>query len=196
MDNSELKYRHWVVTISPACEIDVLPESQKISDALKKLSEAFVFQKEKATSEHYQVCLVSKYRMRHRTLLKGLSEALELPLECITLDRMQGTWDQAVKYVTKEDTRIQGPFFHAKVCDRMNPQISRFSMSAITGIPGRKVFSRRSLILTRAALKLPMIGRLFGLQISKGVLGNLNSLNGLILLILVLSKFHSERQRS
>lgn len=107
-DNSLNKYSKWVVTI-------FLPENdgQKlipdiIKEVFESVSDKFVFQLEKCPTTdnyHYQCCLVTRIRKRHRTLLNELSVGLQIDEKLITVDRMQGSWEQAFLYCTKSDSR-------------------------------------------------------------------------------------------
>lgn len=114
-DNSLNKYSKWVITIF------VLGEGAKklipmiIQETFESVSDKFVFQLEKCPTTgnvHYQCCLITRIRKRHRTLLNELSVGLQIDAKYITLDRMQGSWEQAQEYCTKPDSRVEEEGFN------------------------------------------------------------------------------------
>lgn len=88
-----------------------LPSPEDLTRALERVSDKFVFQLEETPStgvKHYQGCLVTRIRKRHRTLLVELCADAQVDLHQLTLDRMLGSWEQSVEYCSKEDSRVDG----------------------------------------------------------------------------------------
>jgi hypothetical protein len=85
-----------------------LPPSTDVELVFNEIADAWVFQKEeheKAEGKyHYQCCVTTKIRTRKSTLLTKLSSSISHPQNRIRVDKMNGTWDQAVLYCTKEDS--------------------------------------------------------------------------------------------
>lgn len=110
MDPSEYKYSNWVLTVSPTKDHELV-SIESLTKTLRQASTQWVFQEETASRRHYQCCFKTSYRMRHRTLLKLMSDLLECDDTLLTLQSMSGTWSSAVAYCTKDDTRTAGPFY-------------------------------------------------------------------------------------
>lgn len=113
MGNSENKYNKWVFTLLEGGEFNSLPSSMEMGEALEKISDKFVFQKEVCPStgrEHFQGCFITRIRKRHKTVVYDLSVDLQIEITQLTIDRMQGTWDQAVEYCTKNETASSDPY--------------------------------------------------------------------------------------
>lgn len=104
-ESSENKYKSWVFTIQ-AIKGSTLPGEQSIIRAFTLISEKYVFQLEKATSLHYQGCCRLRIRKRKQTLLNEIVTELDIPKAMVTLSPMQGTWEQAKAYCTKNDTSM------------------------------------------------------------------------------------------
>ena len=107
MENNTNKYSKWVFTIMEGDKCP-LPSHQSLSNALESISDKFVFQLESCPTtdrKHYQGCLITRIRKRHRTVLYDLSVDLQVEITQITIDRMQGSWEQAKEYCSKEDSR-------------------------------------------------------------------------------------------
>lgn len=117
MDKSELKYKNWMVTILSNKEGTLpLPEYQELRRVLNEEGDKWVFQEEahenaEIEKTHYQACLITNIRKRKKTLLKNLSDALNHPIERIRVDKMAGTWDQAVLYCSKTESRTSDTQF-------------------------------------------------------------------------------------
>jgi len=102
--NDENKYSYWVFTIQGVNGDDLVDQSALVK-TLDKLTEKYLFQRELAASPHYQGCCKTRIRKRQQTFLKDLVKDLEIPLACVTINKMEGTWDQAVLYCSKLDTK-------------------------------------------------------------------------------------------
>lgn len=110
MVSSENKYCYWVFTISLTSKGLQLPGEQTMVQVLTRITEKFYFQLERATTLHYQGCCKTRIRKRQQTLLNELVTELDIPREMVTVECMQGTWEQAKLYCTKSDTSM-GPVF-------------------------------------------------------------------------------------
>lgn len=108
MKDSDKKYSKWVFTLHKDDE-GFIPQSSDMKNVLENISSKFVFQLERCPEterEHYQGCLVTKIRKRFSTLLNELTEDLSINKKYLTIDKMQGTFEQAMEYCSKEDTRV------------------------------------------------------------------------------------------
>lgn len=112
MDEKELKYKHWLVTImNDSKGTTPLPPEDEVRNCFDKCSEKWVFQEEvhensELKTTHYQCCLTTAIRYRKTSLLNKLASELSHPKERIRVDRMKGTWDQATLYCSKEESRV------------------------------------------------------------------------------------------
>lgn len=112
MNKPELKYKSWMVTILTDKEdIIDLPAKEDIVTVFNEEAEKWLFQEEEHENSevkktHYQCCLVTKIRKRKTTLLKSLSDALNHPIEYIRVEKMAGSWEQAMIYCSKPDGRV------------------------------------------------------------------------------------------
>jgi len=92
-------------------ELD-LPAKEVVRDVLNEEGEKWLFQEEEHENSelqnktHYQCCLVTKIRKRKKTLLKILSDALGHPMEYIRVEKMNGSWEQAMLYCSKTEGRV------------------------------------------------------------------------------------------
>lgn len=128
------KYRNWVFTYFLD---DLATDQQKYEEGflysvLKQIASSFVFQLEKGetTSKlHFQGCFQVPYRIRHKTLLNkfrkafetyqpelgyydfNVSDKIEGAMERLTIDRMQGTWEESQAYCTKKETSVNPPIY-------------------------------------------------------------------------------------
>lgn len=119
----EYKYRYWVVTLQfgkssiNGSTSDYLPTVETVLSVFDELAQAYVFQIEVTPltkKDHFQCVLTTKIRKRHSTLLKELANGLGYSgLSGVQVDRMRGTWEEAVAYCSKADSRKEGtyPFF-------------------------------------------------------------------------------------
>lgn len=113
------KYRYWVFTWNATEEPlsktgFVLPNKSSLKNFLDFYAEDYVFQEEEGEETkrpHLQGAIKTKNRLRHQTLLNFFKESF-IPLDgvdlCInlTIDRMRGTWAEAVNYCSKSSTKI------------------------------------------------------------------------------------------
>lgn len=113
VENSGNKYKSWVFTIQ-ATKGTTLPGEQTMLKAIKTLADKYVYQLEKATSLHYQGCMTTRIRKRHRTVLNEIVAELDVAREQVTLSPMQGSWEQAKAYCAKTETSL-GPVFTNEV---------------------------------------------------------------------------------
>ena len=113
---SELKYKSWMVTILVGGG-RLLPDPLSLEAVFNELSDKWVFQQERHENSdtpgknHYQCAMVTKIRVRKSTLLKQLAELADHPLERIRVDKMEGTWEQALSYCSKADSRVEDKYF-------------------------------------------------------------------------------------
>lgn len=120
--SKENKYSRWVFTIfeyptEKGSNLTQIPSSIELGETLEKLSDRFVFQLEKCpTTErlHYQGCFITRIRKRHSTLLTELAVDLKIDQKYIHLDRMQGTFEQAFEYCSKEESRVEDKIYKSK----------------------------------------------------------------------------------
>lgn len=106
---SNNKYKSWVATI-------FIPENSGVTDlamslVVDEIAESYAFQREVTPTtgkDHFQVAFSTKDRKRQSTLVNELSSKLKIEKQFVTVDRMMGTFDEAVAYVTKEETRAEG----------------------------------------------------------------------------------------
>lgn len=130
MVESQNKYKRWVMTIQygktmflGSIQENYLPSAEEVYECMKIHAVKYALQKEVTPTtgkDHYQVCFETKIRKRHSTLLKEIASQLYYcDNSGIQLDRMQGSWDEAVAYCTKEDTRKEGtvPIFSPSILE-------------------------------------------------------------------------------
>lgn len=122
-DDSDNKYRYWMVTLQlgdftdkSQSEFD-LPKEGLVESAFASICEEYVFQLEVTPTTnklHWQCCIKLVARKRQGTLLKELQSLLYYKdLSPIQVQRMMGTWPEAIKYCTKADSRSplsDGPY--------------------------------------------------------------------------------------
>lgn len=112
MKKPELKYKNWMVTILTDKDDTIdLPVKEDVITIFNEEAEKWLFQEEEHENSekqktHYQCCLITKIRKRKSTLLKTLSDALSHPIEYIRVEKMAGTWEQAMLYCSKLDSRV------------------------------------------------------------------------------------------
>lgn len=112
MKKTELKYKSWMVTIlTDKADVIDLPAKEDMVTVFNEEGEKWLFQEEEHDNSeikktHYQCCLVTKIRKRKATLLKALSEGLGHPIEYIRVEKMAGSWEQAMLYCSKAEGRV------------------------------------------------------------------------------------------
>jgi len=114
MENTQNKYRNWVFTWNASDKFNTLPNVTDLRAFLEEEMEHYVFQieiGEKEGREHLQGAFRTPIRMRHQTLLKKFEMLDTYLIKYLTIDRMQGEWDEAFAYCTKEETRKQSTEF-------------------------------------------------------------------------------------
>lgn len=107
MAKADLKYKRFMLTVRENDFLQ-LPSFEQMEDALTSMSDSYAFQLEvtpTTNKQHYQCCLETRIRKRISTLLTDLQVRLELERSQIQVQKMEGTWEQAVLYCTKDDTR-------------------------------------------------------------------------------------------
>lgn len=116
---SENKYARWMMTVNGTKKTNLISE-QDLKIVLTELSTKWYFQKEKATSEHYQCCFTTKIRSRKLTILNKIKNLLNNPLEIdmFTLSPVAGSWEQAVAYCTKDDETKAGEVHSSEITYR------------------------------------------------------------------------------
>lgn len=112
MKNSELKYKSWMITFLSNKEGTIeLPAKDDIARIFDEEGEKWLFQEEEhenseVVKTHYQCCLVTKIRKRKKTLLKALADSTNHPIEFIRVEKMEGSWEQAMLYCSKTEGRV------------------------------------------------------------------------------------------
>ena len=128
---SENKYRSWVFTWNESRNHDLVTEGvlKALLESVENI-EKYVFQLERGENthkEHFQGCFTTCIRVRHSTLLKRFEEVLkrsqfrllesdvEELMRNLTIDKMNGTWEEAFAYCTKSDSRLAEPVMSHKL---------------------------------------------------------------------------------
>nr|UOF80150.1 rep protein [Cressdnaviricota sp.] len=136
---SELKYSQWVFTwnaiIVDNTKLQILWPRSYLNDFLAANSTLYYFQEERGEEtgrRHYQGCFKTMTRVRHSTLLNMFRKALvdthtrhdnsvldldeiDEYIKQLTIDRVRGSWEQAVLYVTKKETRVSDTYTNTYV---------------------------------------------------------------------------------
>jgi len=113
MKVSQLKYSSWMVTIMDLKNPWVRTlDKTKVEKVFEEMALEYAFQEEvnpnaSEYKTHFQCYLKTKIRTRKDTLLKLLAEKLSYPIERIRVEKVEGTREQAIAYVTKVDTRAE-----------------------------------------------------------------------------------------
>jgi RNA helicase len=126
---SESKHKNWVFTLnaeisSEYLELQELPSHKIIQRILNDLVETYAFQEEvgeETLRRHYQGLLIVRTRVRKSTLLNKIQTAYERYMDPeprnitrqLTIEPMKGTYQQALDYVTKSETRV-GETYYSK----------------------------------------------------------------------------------
>jgi hypothetical protein len=103
----ENKYSKWMMTISEA-KGSKIPPQDVVEGMFRDISKKWCFQHEMVTTNHYQCCFTTDIRKRKSTLLKLIGEYIE-EISMVTLEPMQGSWQQAMRYCTKTTSRMAAP---------------------------------------------------------------------------------------
>ena len=116
----DLKYKHWMITVLSNKDGSLeLPSNDIMTIAFNREGEKWLYQEEKHENSegktHYQCCLETTIRKRQQTLLNNLAESLDHPIERIRVDRMLGSWDQAIAYCSKSESSIEGSLRSNKI---------------------------------------------------------------------------------
>ena len=107
---SDLKYSMWMITIMHP-DGGLLPLASLVEDVFSQEGADWVYQLEthenskEENKQHYQCCLRTFIRTRKDTLLRKLSENLSHPVDYIRVENVKGTWQQAVMYCSKTETK-------------------------------------------------------------------------------------------
>lgn len=130
---NENKYRKWVFTINEL-DGDTLPLYTQLIEVLDSLSVNYVFQLEKANRLHYQGYLETELRQRQSTLLNKfvntfIDKNINVRLQAITIDRMMGSTEEAINYVKKAETRVEGPFYSKSLLPYQGKDVSILNIS-------------------------------------------------------------------
>jgi hypothetical protein len=124
MSNADFnKYKNWVFTYDLAGEEPSTISDSFILSVMKKIADSYAYQLEKGEGSgrfHYQGCFRTFIRKRQPTLLAEIKAHLDLisqsspyksyltdvsrTMKGFTIDRMQGTWEQAQAYCSKSET--------------------------------------------------------------------------------------------
>lgn len=121
---AENKYRYWMVTLQSQPKVVhdqplningtlqfEIPGREDVIRVFTELCEEFVFQLELTpltNRYHWQCCVKLKTRKRKSTLLNDLTERFSYMSSIpIQVQKMEGSWEQAIAYCTKEDTRVK-----------------------------------------------------------------------------------------
>jgi len=109
VDSDSNKYSYFVFTIQ-AIKGQTLPGEQTVLKTIKKLTEKYTFQLEKATSLHYQGCCKLRVRKRKNTFINELVAELDVPRSMVVVSPMAGTWEQAKAYCSREEPSLSSTF--------------------------------------------------------------------------------------
>jgi len=124
------KYRYWMVTLqsdslggSIKKEENWLPHDFVLEKVFRELCEEYVYQLEltpTTNKPHWQCCLKLKTRKRQNTLILELKLGLEYhSVSAIQVQRMMGTWEQAIAYCSKTESRVSDtqPFLSSGIVE-------------------------------------------------------------------------------
>lgn len=116
----EYKYRKWVFTWNSTSNGE-LPPTDLLINLLDHLTQEYVFQTEEVTRKHYQGYLKFERRMRKATIVNMfklyLGDKYHEMVQQFTLIPGKGTEKEIIQYVTKEESRVEGPFY----CSALRP---------------------------------------------------------------------------
>jgi len=106
---NDFKYKRWVFTWNSENNGEIISQELLIQ-MLKNIAVTYAFQQEKMSRLHYQGFFVLSTRSRLKTILNKFESQMTLEqrhmIKNLTLERMFGTVEEALKYSTKMDTKI------------------------------------------------------------------------------------------
>lgn len=111
MNDIDPKSKLWVLTINTLLEAD-LPHEIDLCILLETLCDDYAFQKEKGEETgnlHYQCALKLTVRKRKQTLLNAVEKIFPGKAAAFQFEKMYGTFNEAVIYATKADSRVGAP---------------------------------------------------------------------------------------
>lgn len=202
MKKSELKYKSWMITIATDKNNTIdLPPREEVERVLSEEGEKWLFQEEvhensEVEKTHYQCCLVTKIRKRKNTVLKDLADGLGHPIEYISIQKMNGTWEQAMLYCSKKDGRVGEVVKSASISlDYDFSDIKFLDEENRRYLYGRTNYWINFLRRLRGGIRLTrvMIVRLSGLPTKWEIVENLSYVSGFVLVMILLLRFHSEQ---
>lgn len=107
---SDHKYKSWVMTIFiPDGNTSITRTTFEL--VISEYADKYAFQIEVTPTtgkEHLQVAFLMTDRKRQSTIINFFAKELAIDKEFITVDRMYGTWEESLSYVTKNDSRKDG----------------------------------------------------------------------------------------
>lgn len=113
----DYKYKSWVFTWN-ADNDNFLLEKGQLEGILKYIAENYVFQLESASRNHYQGYFKLVNRSKKHQLLTKISNFCarhfsdeRITIGNLTLAHMFGSEEDCISYVTKTDTRVEGPVY-------------------------------------------------------------------------------------
>lgn len=126
MDNKEeFKSHLWVLTVNEGLS-HMLPGENRMIRFFEEICEFYVFQEESGEEtgrEHYQCALRLKSRKRKSTLLKLVEKSFPGMTYMFQFDRMYGTFNEAIEYCTKTETRTNAPISNLPIYQGMDVDI-------------------------------------------------------------------------
>jgi len=111
MNDTEPKTKLWILTINTLDGFP-LPDQATLIFFLELICSDYAFQLEKGEEsgrEHYQCALRLKVRRRKSTLINIVEVEFPKSAAAFQFERMYGTFNEAVAYATKSETRLGSP---------------------------------------------------------------------------------------
>lgn len=118
-ENKIPRSKNWVLTVNKTRE-DWLPEIGQLVTFFEEQFELYAFQMEEGEEtlrEHYQCVLKLKWSTRKQTLLNKVEKYFPGNVSAFQFEIMRGSWEEGVKYATKEETRIGVPVSNLPLYD-------------------------------------------------------------------------------
>ena len=120
--------RDWMLTL-PKQSCDSASHLQQIFTDLAVVSAVFQLEQgEKSGYEHWQIFLRFRHQKRFKTLKNQLSAA---GLATAHIEPRRGSVAQAVAYCSKEETRLEGPYFYGASIDVKDRQGHRSDLDRL-----------------------------------------------------------------